>query len=209
MPQLPRGIAKPKWYADNGSAHPGNTFMTRMRRKIHDFVPPGVALALAVSLAGCATAPPPIQLMDRAQSEIRAARGAGAVTTAPEALAEAERRLAAAQQLSASNDNAKAADKAQEAEAAASTARARAEAAKLDQEINRQTAINQSLEADLQRKQEAAAAAQRGAAPASSVGGDRSLDLPPIQLGQPAPASSAAAPAPSTSTDDPDWGVYP
>lgn len=193
-----------------------------MRRKIHDFGPIGLAAALAAVLAGCATAPPPIQLMDRAQSEIRAARNAGAATTAPEALAEAERRLAAAQQFSASNDNGKATDKASEAEAAAATARARAEAARLDREIQQQTAVNAGLQADLERRQAAAAAAQQAVsampAPASSGGqpaagssvpGNAPVDLPAIQLGQPTPGSSAGNPAPPSTSGQPDPGVNP
>ena len=65
--------------------------MTRTRRKIHDLALLGL-VGLAATLAGCATVPPPIQVMDRAQSEIRAARSAGAAAAAPDALAEAERR---------------------------------------------------------------------------------------------------------------------
>jgi hypothetical protein len=187
-------------------------FMTRTRRKIHDLHPVWPAL-LAVLLAGCATAPPPIQMMDRAQSEIRAARSAGAATAAPEVLAEAERRLAAAQQLSATNENGKAADKAAEAEAAAATAQARADLARLDREIDQQTRVNADLQADLERRQAAAAAAQQAVAappaPASSAGGNAPTVLPPIQLGQPAPASSAGAPASAGSTEQPDSGVNP
>lgn len=202
--------------------------MTRTRRKIHDFGLLGLAM-LAATLAGCATAPPPIQLMDHAQSEIRAARNAGAATTAPEILAEAERRLAAAQQFSANNDNDKATDKAQEAEAAAATARARADAARLGQQIRQQTAVNDSLQADLERRQAAAAAAQQAAtappAPAGSTAAPASagssalppsgmgpVTLPSIQLDQPsapAPASSAGSPASNSSSGQSDSGVQP
>ncbi|MGH8113722.1 MAG: DUF4398 domain-containing protein, partial [Rhodanobacteraceae bacterium] len=167
-------------------------------------------------LAGCATLPPPIQLMDRAQSDIRAARSAGAETTAPEALAEAERRLAAAQQFTASNDNGKATDKAQEAEAAAATARARAEVAQLDLQIQQQTSVNANLQADLQRRQAAAAAAQQAVtappASASSSSTNAPVNLPAIQLGQPGtpvPAASAAMPAPASTAGAPDSGENP
>lgn len=149
----PRDVANPEWYADNALMHSGVLFMTRTQPKIHHFGLAGFAAALAAVLAGCATLPPPIQLMDRAQSEIHAARNAGAETAAPEALAEAERRLAAAQQFSASSDNGKATEKAQEAEAAAATARTRAEVAGLDQKIQQQTSVNVDLQADLQRRQ--------------------------------------------------------
>ncbi len=176
--------------------------MARMRPKIHCLLP---ILAIA-ALAGCATAPPPIQLMDRAQSEIRAARNAGAASSAPEALAEAERRLAAAQQFTMNGDNDKAAWSAEEAEAAAETARARAQAAALDRQIREQTAENQSLQADLQRRQAAAAAAQAAAAPPSaSSSGAAPVNLPSIELGQPASGSSAA-PASSSGSGVPTPG---
>lgn len=187
--------------------------MTRTRPKIHH---PGLAAVLCIVLGGCATLPPPTQLMDRAQSEIRAARSVDAATTAPEVLAEAERRLAAAQQFTASGDNGKATDKAREAEAAAATARARAEVARLDRQIHQQTAVNANLKADLQRRQAAAAAAQQAViappAAASSAPGNAPIDLPPIQLGQPgAPASpgSAGMPAPAGTAGNPDPGVNP
>ncbi len=204
-------------------------FMTRTRRKIHG--PALIALAtLTALLAGCATAPPPIQSMDRAQAAIRAARNAGAATAAPDTLAEAERRLALAQQFSADNDNGKAADKAAEAEAAATTAQARAQAAKLNREIRQQIQVNDRLQADLTRRQAAAAAAQQGArapAPATSTGapasaasaaGNAPVMLPSIQLGQPAagsssgnPASgsSSGSPAPASTSGDQDPGVEP
>ncbi|HEX5352816.1 MAG TPA: hypothetical protein VFW60_01925 [Rhodanobacteraceae bacterium] len=189
--------------------------MTRMRPKIHG---PGLIIAMAwvAALTGCASAPPPIQMMDRAQTEIRAARNAGAATAAPEALAEAERRLAAAQQFTSTNDNDKAADKAAEAEAAAETAGARAEAARLDGEISQQTQVNAGLTADLQRRQAAAAAAQQAAAklppapaPSSSAGNAPAVMLPSIQLGRPAPASTAGNPAPSSTAGPPASGMNP
>lgn len=174
--------------------------MTRMRQKIHALALTALALAAAV-LAGCATVPPPLQMMDRAQAEIRAARSAGADTAAPDTLAEAERRLAAAQQFTANNQNDKAADQAAEAEAAAATARARAQAAKLDREIAQQTRVNRNLQGDLERRQAAAAAAQQAAtapppapASASSSGQAGSVTLPSIELGQPAPASTSGEP---------------
>lgn len=166
--------------------------------------------------------------MDRAQSEIHAARSAGAATTAPEALAEAERRLAAAQQFSANNDNDKATDKAAEAEAAAATARTRADAVRLDREIRQQTSVNASLQADLERRQAAAAAAQQAAtapppAPASSTApaaasssaapapaNNGPVTLPSIQLGQPAtPTSNDGVPAPASTSGGQNPEVLP
>ncbi|MGH6716154.1 MAG: hypothetical protein ACREDC_08215 [Bradyrhizobium sp.] len=182
-----------------------------MRRKIHD---PGliVLAVLAAALAGCASAPPPIQLMDRAQTEIRAARNAGAATAAPDVLAEAERRLAAAQQFTATHDNNKAADKAAEAEAAAAAAHARAEAVQLDLEISQRTRVNAGLKADLKRRQAAAAAAQQAAVspvPASASSSPAPVMLPSIQLGQPASGSTAGSPAPASTAGPAASGVNP
>jgi hypothetical protein len=205
-----------------------------MRAKIHGLALAGAA-ALAATLAGCATAPPPVQLVDRAQAEIRAARAVGAAQTAPDTLADAERRLAAAQQFTQTGDNKKAAVSAEEAEAAAATARARATAAQLDDQIRQQTDLNAGLAADLARRQAAAAAAQQAvmappapgssaalpaspssaAAPAaaSSAGNlNAPVMLPSIQLGPSAPpasAASSAAPAPASTAGDDDTDPEP
>ena len=174
--------------------------MTRKRGKIHRHTPVVLTTALFVALAGCATVPVPTSQMDRAQSEIRAARNAGAATSAPDALAEAERRFAAAQQSIADADNRKATEHADEAEAAAATARTRAELARLDQQVRQQTEVNAELRADLERRQAAAAAAQQAAmSPASggtsaapAAAGSAPVTLPSIQLGQPGSPASAS-----------------
>lgn len=171
--------------------------MTRMRRKIH-------ALALlggVMALAACATVPPPTQLLARAQSELQAARNAGAANAAPDALGEAERRLAAAQQFNTNGQFGKATDSAQEAEAAAETARARAETARLNWEIRNQTTVNASLRGDLARRERAVAAAQQAAttpipAPASSVVAPASA----ASAGQPLSVATGAASAPAPAT---------
>ncbi len=210
--------------------------MTRKRAKIHGLALAGAA-ALATMLAGCATLPPPVQLIDRAQAEIRAARTAGAAQTAPDTLADAERRLAAAQQFTQAGDNQKATRSAEEAEAAAATARTRATVAQLDTQIRQQTDLNAGLAADLARRQAAAAKAQQAvmapallapgtsaalpasgassAAPASaaSSGGlNAPVTLPSIQLGQPdvpASAASSAAPAPASTAGHDDMDLQP
>lgn len=183
--------------------------MPRTPRKIHRLGHIGLATALSVVVAGCATVPPPDSQMDRAQSEIRAARNAGAATSAPDALAEAERRLAAAHEFVANAQNRKATEKAEEAGAAAATARARAELAQLNRQVRQQTEVNAELQADLERRQAAAAAAQQAAmapasgstsaVPASASSGNAPVTLPSIELGQPAtpaPPSTSGGPNP-------------
>lgn len=165
--------------------------MARTRTKIHRLVP----LFAIIALAGCATAPPPTGLMQRADAQIRAAQAAGAAQLAPDEFAEAQRRFAFAQQSIAQGNNEQAAASAEEAEAAAETSRARARAAALENKIQNQRQVNAQLQADLEQRQAEAAQAQAGAsAPAS---GGSTQELPPIQLG--APPEQNPAPVPATS----------
>src|SRR5690348_17765591 len=116
--------------------------MARTRTKIHRLVP----LFAIVVLAGCATAPPPTGLMDRADAQIRAAQAAGAAELAPDEFAETQRRFAFAQQSIANGNNEQATASAEEAAAAAETARAQARAASLESKIQarRSTRLNSS-----------------------------------------------------------------
>lgn len=170
--------------------------MARTRSKIHRLVP----LFAIFALAGCATAPPPTGLMDRADAQIRAAQAAGADQLAPDEFAEAQRRFAFAQQSIAQGNNEQATASAEEAQAAAETARARARAAALENKIQSQREVNARLQADLEQRQAEAAQAQSAASqpPASAP----VQELPPIQLGAPQPGQ-APMPAPATSTGMP------
>ncbi|MEO7148509.1 MAG: DUF4398 domain-containing protein, partial [Rhodanobacteraceae bacterium] len=162
--------------------------MARMRAKIHQLVP-----LFALALAGCASAPPPTGLLDRADAQIRAAQDAGAATHAPDDFAEAQRRMALAQDAASRGDNDTAAAGAQEAQAAAETARARARAADLQAQIQAKADENARLQADLEQRQATAAAAQ--AAGTVPPAGGSTTELPPIDLG--APGSPVDQPVPS------------
>jgi hypothetical protein len=88
--------------------------------------------------------------------------------------------------------------------------------ARLDAQISQQTSVNADLKTDLERRQAAAAAAQQAVtappAPGSSAAGSGTVDLPPIQLGQPgtpAPGTSSSVPAPPGTSGIPPAEVYP
>lgn len=165
--------------------------MARTRAKIHRLVP-----ILAIALAGCATTPPPTGLLDRADAQIRAARDAGATTRAPDDFAEAQRRMALAQDAASRGDNDTAAASAEEAQAAAETARARARAADLQAQLLAKTDENARLQSDLEQRQAEAAAAQSApTAPPPASG--TTTELPPIDLGAPGSATDQPAPPPS------------
>lgn len=70
--------------------------MTLTRQKIHGLLP-GLGLALALCLGGCATAPPPLTELADADAAIAAAREAGAEANAPVELRVAQDKLARAQ----------------------------------------------------------------------------------------------------------------
>src|SRR5579883_254594 len=184
----PRCVAMSAYAPDNSFGLPSTRLMTRLGRKIRRLVP----IFVMLTLAGCATTPPPTNLLDRADAQIRAAAAAGAATRAPEDFAEAQRRYAFAQQAVSNGDNDQAAASAEEAAAAAETARARARVAELDERIRNQRDDNASLQDDLEQKQAQAQAAEQATSQPAS--GASSEELPPIQLGAPPPASSSAPP---------------
>ncbi len=84
------------------------------------------ALALALTLAGCVSVPPPDDLMTLAQNQLQAARDAGAADYAPVDLGFAQDKFQQAQVALAERDYAAAADLAQESMADAELARAKA-----------------------------------------------------------------------------------
>lgn len=170
--------------------------MARTRTKIHRLVP----FFAIVALGGCATAPPPTGLMDRAAAQIRAAQAANAAELAPDEFAEAQRRFDFAQQSMAQGNNEQATASAEEAEAAAETARARARAAALENQIQAKRNENAGLQADLEQRQAEAAQAQAASQPPAS--GASAQELPPIQLGAPPEQNPVPAP-PSTSGTPP------
>ena len=98
--------------------------MTRTLREIH-----ALGAGLALLLAGCASAPPPVGLLDDAGQAVASARAAQADEFAAVELGQAEEQLAAARIAMDDRDYAQARDFAEQAELNADLAAARSRAA--------------------------------------------------------------------------------
>jgi hypothetical protein len=98
--------------------------MTRTHGEIH-----ALGLVLALGLGGCASAPPPVGLLDDAGRAVAAARAAQADEYAAVELGQAEERLADARLAMDERDYADARDLAEQAELHAELAGARSRAA--------------------------------------------------------------------------------
>lgn len=155
-----------------------------------------VILALILgSLAGCASVPPPDNAMNQAQSQLQAARDAGAADYAPVDLGFAQNKFQQAQAAMASRDYDVAAVLAEEAQADAELARAKARLGAARAQIQSKTEANNQLreqieEALSQQAQQAQQAAQQVQ--------DQQNGLPAQQqtLDMPAPATSVLQPLP-------------
>jgi hypothetical protein len=98
--------------------------MTRTRGENH-----ALALVLGLTLAGCASAPPPVGLLDAAGQAVAAARSAQADEYAAVELGQAEERLADARLAMDERDYAQTRELAEQAELHADLAAARSRAA--------------------------------------------------------------------------------
>ena len=136
-----------------------------------------LALAGLVVLAGCASVPPPNEAMNLAQSQLQAARDAGAADYDPVDLGFAQDKFQQAQGAMAARKYAQAADLAAESRADADLARVKANLGAARAKI--QSKMNANAELREQGAQAAAAAAAEFAKP----------------LPMPATAGSAPAPA--------------
>jgi hypothetical protein len=121
--------------------------MTRTRPEIHAALL-GIAL-VALTLAGCASAPPPTGLLNGAAAAIAAAREAGADEHAAVDLGFAEEKLAQARMAMDERDYSEASALAELAELNAEVASARSRAASGRQEVRRQTEANARLRREL------------------------------------------------------------
>jgi Domain of unknown function (DUF4398)/Acyl-CoA dehydrogenase, C-terminal domain len=147
-------------------------------------------LALTLALAGCATLPPPDDSMNMAQTQLQAARDAGAADYAPVDLGFAQDKFQQAQTAMAERKYADAANLAEESRADAELARAKARLGATRAQIQSKIQENSSLRA--QGEQAEAAAQQQAAAPAAA-----SSSSPAPTEDMPAPSSSVlSAPAP-------------
>lgn len=100
-------------------------------------------------MAGCASAPPPLGLLDEAERALAAAHDARADDYAPVELGFAEEKLAAARDALDSRDNAAARELAIQAELNAALAEARSRAGASRAAVQRQSEENARLRSEL------------------------------------------------------------
>jgi hypothetical protein len=157
-------------------------------------------LAVSLGLGGCASVPPPDNLMNQAQAQLQSARDAGAPDYDPVDFGFAQDKFQQAQQAMANRKYAQAADLADESRADATLARTKAQLAaaraqiqsKMDANgrLRAQNAAAQTENDQHYQQQKAQLAAQMSAA--QQQGGNGQDD------GNPASSSSAPAPAASS-----------
>lgn len=168
---------------------------------VHIFCPPAgfssrirtplMALLLTAGLAGCASVPPPDDSMNRAQSQLHAARDAGAADYAPVDLGFAQDKFQQAQGAMMARKYADASALADESRADAELAQAKARLGAARAQIQSKVQQNDQLR---EEGQQAASQPDPGT-PADSG----SSGLPPATPSQdmPAPDESVLGPAPT------------
>lgn len=139
-------------------------------------------LALTLALAGCATVPPPDDSMNLAQTQLQAARDAGAADYAPVDLGFAQDKFQQAQAAMAERKYADAANLAEESRADAELARAKARLGAARAQIQGKVQENSRLRS---QDEQAAAAEQQ-------------------QEQQAAPAAASSSPVPTQDMPAPD-----
>lgn len=156
------------------------------------------ALALALTLGGCASAPPPNQAMNLAQSQLQSARDAGAADYDPVDYGFAQDKFQQAQAAMAARKYAKAADLASESQVDAQLAQTKANLGTARTKIQSKLDANAALRE--QGAQAAAAAAAEFAKPLAMPAGASSAPVPAGSASLPAAAPVEDMPAPSAST---------
>lgn len=170
-------------------------------------------LALTLALAGCATVPPPDDSMNLAQTQLQAARDAGAADYAPVDLGFAQDKFQQAQAAMAERKYADAADLAEESRADAELARAKARLGAARAQIQGKVQENsrlrsqdeQAAAAEQQQEQQAApAAASSGQVPTQDMPAPDSSELsaPPSGAGFQTLPENSQPPASSSSTQE-------
>jgi len=155
-----------------------------------------VILVLLV-LGGCASVPPPNDAMNLAQTQLQAARDAGAADYAPVDLGFAQDKFQQAQAAMAERKYAAAADLAEESRADSALARAKARLGAARAQIQSKVEENTRLRELGEQAASAGLSQDQSAAPADTGSAGAPPEPPPIP-DMPAPASSAiAVPAPA------------
>jgi hypothetical protein len=177
-----------------------------MRKKRIPAVVPALVLAMSLSLGGCASVPPPDNLMNQAQAQLQSARDAGAPDYDPVDFGFAQDKFQQAQMAMGNRKYEQAANLADESRADATLARTKAQLAAARAQIQSKMDANsrlraQNAEAQTEndqhyQQQKAQLAAQMAAAQQADGqqdGGDNGGN----------PASSSSAPAPASSSNLP------
>jgi hypothetical protein len=169
-------------------------------------VVPALLLAVSLSLGGCASVPPPDNLMNQAQAQLQSARDAGAPDYDPVDFGFAQDKFQQAQQAMANRKYDQAADLADESRAVATLARTKAQLAaartqiqsKMDanRRLRAQNAEAQSENDQHYQQQKAQLAAQMAAMQQQADGQNNG--------GNGANGENGGNPAPSSSTPAPD-----
>jgi hypothetical protein len=164
----------------------------RIRRVTVTLVP---LLALSLMLGGCATAPPPNDSMNMAQTQLQMARDAGAAVYAPVDLGFAQDKFQQAQAAMADRKYTDAADLAEESRADAELAQAKARLGAARTQIQARLQANAQLRAQGEQAEAALQQAQQQPAVPPSA----SSSAPPAQPTQdmPAPSSSTLSAPPA------------
>lgn len=171
-----------------------------VRKKRIPAVVPALLLAVSLSLGGCASVPPPDNLMNQAQAQLQSARDAGAPDYDPVDFGFAQDKFQQAQMAMANRKYAQAADLADESRADATLARTKAQLAAARAQIQSKMDANRRLRAqnaeaqaenDQHYQQQKAQLAQQTAATQQQADGQGNGD----NGGNPASSSSAPAPA--------------
>ncbi|GLQ89275.1 DUF4398 domain-containing protein [Dyella flagellata] len=170
-----------------------------VRKRRIPAVAPALLLAVSLSLGGCASVPPPDNLMSQAQAQLQSARDAGAPDYDPVDFGFAQDKFQQAQQAMANRKYAQAADLADESRADATLARTKAQLAAARSQIQSKMDANGRLRAQNAaaqaendqhyQQQKAQLAAQMAASQPQGDGQDDGN-----------PASSSSAPAPAASS---------
>ncbi|GAB2587202.1 DUF4398 domain-containing protein [Dyella jejuensis] len=194
--------------------HTFSPLQVRLRRL--PAVVPALVLAWSLSLGGCASVPPPDSAMNQAQSQLQAARDAGAADYDPVDFGFAQDKFQQAQAAMADRKYALAGDLADESRADATLSRTKAQLAAARAQIQSKTDANSQLRAQNAeaqsendqhyQQQKAQLVAQQAAMqqPAGDNGGnnDNGDGAPAPSSTSPVPAASSALPAQSPVQQD-------
>lgn len=164
---------------------------------------PALVLAVSLSLGGCASVPPPDNLMNQAQAQLQSARDAGAPDYDPVDFGFAQDKFQQAQMAMANRKYEQAADLADESRADATLARTKAQLAAARAQIQSKMDANSRLRAqntaaqsenDQHYQQQKAQLAAQTAATQQQNGGQDNGGNPASSSSAPAPDGSAPLP---------------